>query len=494
MSVLARKFLYKLVAGACGILLIFALSMSAAAQDTAGEAPADTAAVEVVEEVDLATVPATLADIETVQTNLDATWVLIAGFLVFFMQAGFAFLESGMIRQGGVVNSMAENFFDALLTGVFFWAIGFGLAYGTSNGIFGTDTFFYAGMNADGSGLNGAFYVSFFYQYAFAAAAGTIITGATAERVDFKGKILYTIIIAAFIYPIVVHWVWSGTDGAFLYNAGYRDFAGSSVVHMVGGILALIGAIFVGPRLGRVWGKAPKGHNMVLATLGTFILWFGWYGFNVGSTLNARDPGLMGLVAVNTTVAAATGSMVALFFAYFRSGKWDLPATLNGCLAGLVGITAGCAFVSPTSAIIIGALAGLVVYWTGILLERLKIDDAAGAFAVHGACGAFGTIVIGLFGLPALTGNEAGLLVGGGFSTLITQVVGVGVIALYTSIAGVIMWAILKVLGVLRLPDKALEMGIDAYEHGQTNWPDVLPMPGDELTTGARATSPAVGD
>ncbi len=493
MSVIARKVIYKLVAGACGILLIFALSMSAAAQDTAVEAPEDTVAVE---EVDLSTVPATLADVDVVQTNLDATWVLIAGFLVFFMQAGFAFLEAGMIRQQGVVNSMAENFFDALLTGVFFWAIGFGLAYGTSNGIFGTDTFFYMGMNPDGSGLNGAFYVSFFYQYAFAAAAGTIITGATAERMNFKGKILYTIIIAAFIYPIVVHWVWSGTNGAFLYNMGYRDFAGSSVVHMVGGILALTGAWFVGARKGRVWGDAPKGHNMVLATLGTFILWFGWYGFNVGSTLNARDPGLMGLVALNTTVAAAAGSMAALFFAYLRSGKWDLPATLNGCLAGLVGITAGCAYVSPTSAIIIGVISGILVIYGGVLLEKLKIDDSAGAFPVHGLCGAFACIAVGLFGLPALTGNEPGLLVGGGFGTLVTQIVGVGVIAAYTTVTGVIMWTILKVLGILRISDHAMEMGIDVYEHGQTNWPDVLPMPGEMVAEAMsiKHNAPAVGD
>lgn len=487
MSVMLRKFLYRMIAGVCGILLISALSMSALAQDT--ETPAEEPAAEVVAELDPATVPATLADVDTVQSNLDATWVLIAGFLVFFMQAGFAFLESGMIRQGGVVNSMAENFFDALLTGVFFWAIGFGLAYGTTNGLFGTSLFFNMGMNPDGSGLDGAFYISFFYQYAFAAAAGTIITGATAERMNFKGKILYTIIIAAFIYPIVVHWVWSGTDGAFLYNMGYRDFAGSSVVHMVGGILAVTGAYFIGPRLGRVWGNAPKGHNMVLATLGTFILWFGWYGFNVGSTLNARDPGLMGLVALNTTVAAAAGSMAALFFVYFRSGKWDLPATLNGCLAGLVGITAGCAYVSPTSAIIIGVISGILVIFGGLLLERLKIDDAAGAFPVHGLCGAFACIAVGLFGLPALTGNEPGLLVGGGFGTLVTQIIGVAVIAAYTTVTGVIMWLVVKALGILRVSDKAMEMGLDVYEHGQTNWPDVLPMPGDGATPSA-----AVGD
>lgn len=496
MSVMLRKLLYRLIAGGCGILLLLALSMSAAAQDAGGEEPvAEEPAVEMVmEEIDPAAVTATLADIETVQYNLDQTWVLLAGFLVFFMQAGFAFLEGGMIRQSGVVNSMAENFFDALLTGIFFWAIGFGLAYGTSNGLFGTDTFFISGMDPDGSNLDGTLYVSYFYQFAFAAAAGTIVTGATAERMNFWGKILYTVLIAAFIYPIVVHWVWSGTEGAFIYNSGYRDFAGSSVVHMVGGILAMLGAIFIGPRKDRVWGKPPKGHNMVLATLGTFILWFGWYGFNVGSTLGAGDPGLMGLVAVNTTIAAAAGAAAAMIFVYARSGKWDLPAILNGCLAGLVGITAGCAYVSPVSSLIIGLVAGVLVILVLDLFEKLKIDDAVGAFAVHGACGIWACLAIGLFGLPALTGNEAGLLVGGGISTLITQAVGLGIIIGYVTVAGVIMWTIIKALGILRAPDKALEIGIDVYEHGQTVWPDILPLPDETIVEGGHRATSAVGD
>lgn len=444
----------------------------------------------IAEEADPATTPAMLADVTTVQTNLDMTWVLLAGFLVFFMQAGFAFLEAGMIRQSGVVNSMAENFFDAMLSGLFFWAIGFGVAYGTTNGIFGTDTFFLSGMDADGSNLNGALYVSFFYQFAFAAAAGTIVTGATAERTNFWGKILYTIIIAAFIYPVVVHWVWSGTDGAFLFNSGYRDFAGSSVVHMVGGILALLGAIFIGPRIGRKWGSAPKGHNMVIATLGTFILWFGWYGFNVGSTLNAKDPGLMGLVTVNTTIAAAAGSLAAMMFAYARTQKWDLPAMLNGCLAGLVGITAGCAYVSPMASLFIGLTAGIAVILALDIMEKAKIDDAVGAFAVHGVCGALGTLAIGFWGLPALLGNEmAGLFVGGGINLLITQLIGVGVITAYVGVTGTVMWLVVKALGILRIPADAETAGIDIYEHGQTNWPDVLPMPGvtvvDKVPAGA---------
>jgi Amt family ammonium transporter len=235
---------------------------------------------------------------------------------------------------------------------------------------------------------------------------------------------------------------------------------------------------------------------MISATLGTFILWFGWYGFNVGSTLNAKDPGLMGLVTLNTTIAAAAGSAAAMIFAYARSGKWSLPAILNGCLAGLVGITAGCAYVSPSSALIIGLIAGVLVILAADLVERLKIDDAVGAFAVHGACGAFGCLAIGLFGLPALTGNEAGLLVGGGVSQLIAQLIGVGVIAAYVTVSGIIMWFIVRALGILRIPASAEAMGIDAYEHGQSAWPDVLPLP-DETTmaeAGSHAKAGAVGD
>lgn len=450
---------------------------------------AATFAQDEVEEPDPATIAAMLSDIETVQFNLDQTWILLAAFLVFFMQAGFAFLEAGMIRGTGAVNSMAENFFDAMLTGVLFWAIGFGLAYGSTNGLFGTDTFFFSGMDADGSNLNGSLYVSFFYQFAFAAAAATIVTGATAERMNFWGKILYSVIIAAFIYPIVVHWVWSGSDGAFLYNSGYRDFAGSSVVHMVGGILALIGAIFIGPRQGRIWGSPPKGHNMVIATLGTFILWFGWYGFNVGSTLSARDVGLMGLVTVNTTIAAATGSAAAMFFVYFRTGRWDLPAILNGCLGGLVGITAGCAYVSPVGALAIGLTAGILVILALDVVERAKVDDAVGAFAVHGVCGLMGCLAIGFWGLPALTGNDmSGLFVGGGLNLLVTQVIGVAVIGGYTTVTGLIMWTVVKSLGILRIPAEAEKMGIDVYEHGQSGMPDVTYIPENV------GQAPAVGD
>jgi Amt family ammonium transporter len=436
---------------------------------------------------------ASLAYVDEVAFRIDFVWVLIAGFLVFFMQAGFAFLEAGSIRQTGVVNSLAENFFDAIITGVVFWAFGYGIAYGTSNGLFGTDTFLFSGMAADGTGLDAPLYLAFFYQFAFAAAAGTIATGAMAERTDFRGKIAYTILIAFFIYPVVVHWIWS--SDAWLFAGGFRDFAGSTVVHMTGGIIALIGAIMVGPRVGRVWGSPPPGHNMALAALGTFILWFGWYGFNVGSTLSAQDPGLMGLVTLNTTIAASSASLAAVLFVFLRSGKWNLPAMLNGSLAGLVAITASCAYVSPVSSLIIGLVAGIAVILAMDAVEAAKIDDAVGAFAVHGACGALGTLSIGFFGLDALTGSGSGLLMGGGFSLLVQQLIGVGAVAVYVTITSVIMFGALKALGILRMPAQADAVGIDIYEHGASAWPDVLPLPNEAIAgSDKRASAPAVGD
>lgn len=468
----SRKTLYRLISIAMGTVLLFTLGLNSLAQDDAGsaEAPATeevVAAEEAVEEE----VVLTAAD---VQTNLDLTWVLLAGFLVFFMQAGFAMLEAGMIQHTGVVNSMAENFIDACVTALVFFAVGYGLAFGdTSGGIFGTTLFFLDGI--DGTlPEHGAMLVMAFYQFAFCGAAATIATGAMAERTDFKGKMMYTGITAVFIYPIVVHWVWQGSG--WLTNLGFMDFAGSTVVHQTGGMIALIGAMMVGPRVGRVFGSAPKPHNLLIATLGTFILWFGWYGFNVGSTLAAGAPNIMGLVAINTTLAAGAGALGGLFYLYVRTKKWDLPAVLNGSLAGLVGITAPCAFVSPTAAVIIGAVSGVVVMISIAVIERLKIDDAAGAFSVHGTCGALGTLAIGFWALPSLTGGPAGLFAGGGFDQLIIQATGVLAVTAWVAVTATVMFGAIKVLGWLRIPAEAEKVGIDAYEHGASVWPDVLPL------------------
>ena len=452
---------------------------------------------------------ATADDVATVQTNLDFTWMLLAGFLVFFMQAGFAMLEGGFIRQTGVVNSMAENFMDACVTGIVFFIVGYGIAYAgyvsddavaeaaeagevieaSGTAFFTAPEFALGGITGteDGDGIT---FIDFFFQFAFAGAAATIATGAMAERTDFRGKLIYSAILGAFIYPIVVFWTWGG---GFLAELGFLDFAGSTIVHQTGGILALVGAMVVGPRVGRVFGNPPRPSNLMMASLGTFILWFGWYGFNVGSTLAASDLNSMGLVAVNTTLAAAAGALSAMVYAYVaKGGKWDLPLILNGSLAGLVGITAGCAFVAPGSALIIGLAAGVLVVLAVDLVESIKVDDAVGAFAVHGACGMWGSLAIGLFGLGGLTGGDAGILVGGGADLLIAQITGVVAVAVFAGVTGFVMFKAIDAVGLLRMPEAANVVGIDAYEHGASVWPDVLPVPEDDAPTSAPA--PATGD
>ncbi|MCC6614428.1 MAG: ammonium transporter [Anaerolineae bacterium] len=419
--------------------------------------------------------------IAAVQVSVDAAFVFITAALVFFMQAGFAFLEAGMIRQTAVVNSMMENFMDAAFGGIAFFVVGFGLAFGVDNGsgLFGTTNFFLSDAIsfADGTAVYGgegiSIFILFFFQFAFAATAGTIATGAMAERTNFVGKIIYSLFIAAFSYPIVIHWVWGG---GWLAQQGFLDFAGSTAVHLCGAMLALAGAIMLGPRVGRVWGSPPQPHNLTHATLGTMILWLGWYGFNPGSALGISNNGLVGLVAVNTTLAACIGALVAVLFVFSRSGKWSLPAALNGCLAGLVAITAGCAFVAPWASLVIGAIAGILVILSADLFEVLKIDDPAGAFAVHGTCGAFGTLAIGFLGQPELGAN--GLLLGGGIDQLITQLVGVVGVIVWMGVTSFVLFFILKSLGVLRISNHGEEMGIDAYEHGASAYPDTLPLPG----------------
>lgn len=481
-----RKFLYRLISFFTALTFLFALSTFALAQDdTTTEEPA--AAEEVVAEEAEAVEEASVLTAEEVQANLDWTWLALAGFLVFFMQAGFAMLEGGFIRHTGVVNSLAENFMDACITAVVFFMVGFGLAYGSTlhgdpAGGYGSALFFLDSYNGVGEASNSIF-LDFFFQFAFAGAAATIATGAMAERTDFRGKLIYSAILGAVLYPVVVHWTWGG---GLLSGMGFIDFAGSTIVHQFGGVFALVGAIMVGARANRVFGSPPRPSNMALAALGTFILWFGWYGFNVGSTLAANDVNIMGLAAVNTTLAAACGALGAMFFVYFQTRKWDLGFILNGSLAGLVGITAGCAFVSPMAAMIIGLTAGVVVVLTVDVVEAAKVDDAVGAFAVHGACGALGSLAIGFWGIPALTGTDGGLFMGGGLDLLIVQLTGVVIVAVWAVATGVITFGALKAVGLLRMPEGAEAIGIDAYEHGASLWPNILPIPED--------TSGAAGD
>jgi ammonium transporter, Amt family len=444
-------------------------------------------------------------EITSIKIGIDTAWVLLTGFLVFIMQLGFAILETGMIRQTAAVNALLENFLEAGVGAICWWVLGFGLAFGADNGsgLFGT-TLFAPGIDTADTIFYGNIGVltMFFFQFAFAATASTITTGAMAERTDFVGNVIYTAIVCAFIYPVLVHWVWGG---GWLFKQGFFDFAGSNVVHTVGGVIALVGAWMLGPRKGKVWGKAIPPHNLGLALIGTMILWFGWYGFNPGSTLGAVGvAGTIGIVTLNTTLGAGAGSLSGMFFQYARTGKWDLTACLNGSLAGLVAVTGGCAFISPWAAVIIGTIGGIVLLlWTD-LLEKIKIDDAVGASSVHLACGVWGIIAIGLFAEPSLTpfaGNVkagmGGLLVAGGsIDILITQIIGSAATIVWCAVTSVIMFGALKALGHLRVNPKAEVDGnfIDAYEHGQTVWPDILPLPDEAALVKSASKAPAVGD
>jgi Amt family ammonium transporter len=432
----------------------------------------------------------TAEDFTGLKISIDTVWVLLTGFLVFIMQLGFAILETGMIRQTSAVNALLENFLEAGLGAICWWIVGFGLAFGVDNGsgLFGT-TLFAPGIET----ANVIYYgnigtlTMFFFQFAFAATASTITTGAMAERTDFIGNILYTIIVIVFIYPVVVHWVWGG---GWLFKMGFFDFAGSNVVHTVGGVIALAGAFVLGPRKGKIWGQAIPAHNLSLALIGTMILWFGWYGFNPGSTLGAVGAaGTIGIVTLNTTLGAGAGSLSAMLFGYFRTKKWSLVSCLNGSLAGLVAITGGCAFVNPWAAIIIGTVGGIVLLlWTDVL-EKIKIDDAVGASAVHMACGVWGILAIGLFAEPSLTPFAAnvksgfgGLLVAGGSAEiLVTQAIGSVATIVWCGATSLIMFYGLKAIKRLRVNPLAEVDGnfIDNYEHGESAWPDVLPLPGD---------------
>lgn len=448
----------------------------------------------------------TADDFTSLKVSIDTSWVLITGFLVFFMQLGFAILETGMIRQKAAVNALLENFLEAGLGAIIWWVLGFGLAFGVDNGsgLFGT-SLFAPGIDTANTIYYGNIGVltMFFFQFAFAATASTITTGAMAERTDFIGNIIYTAIVIAFIYPVVVHWVWGG---GWLFQQGFFDFAGSNVVHTVGGAIAIVGAWMLGPRKGKVWGKAIPPHNLGLALIGTMILWFGWYGFNPGSTLGAVGAaGTIGIVTLNTTLGAGAGSLSAMLFQYFRTGKWDLTACLNGSLAGLVAITGGCAFVGFPAAIIIGAVGGILLLLWGDMLEKVKIDDAVGASSVHLACGVWGIVAIGLFAEPSLTPFAAnvksglgGILVAGGSADiLITQIIGSAATIVWCGVTSFIMFGALKAIGHLRVNPKAeLDNNfIDNYEHGQSIWPDVLPLPGDAPTSvPVRSTAPATGD
>jgi ammonium transporter, Amt family len=420
---------------------------------------------------------------------INTMWVLIAAFLVFCMQVGFVMLEAGFARSRESVNILVEGIVDTAICGVTFWAWGFAFMFEPGNGFIGTTGFFLNGL-PDTYGSTGVPLLAFWvFQFAFADTCSTITSGAMVGRCGFVGDILYSIGVTGFLYPIVGHWAW-GPDGwlAVMSPAAFRDFAGSTVVHSIGGAISLAGAIALGPRLGRVFkrdgGGPPMPHNIILGAVGGLILWFGWYGFNPGSTLSALDMQGIARVSFNTTLAACSAGLTALFYAYMRVSKWDLGLTVNGFLAGLVAITCPCYWVSPTGAFLIGAVAGVAVILATDLLEYIRVDDPIGAVPVHLACGIWGTLSLGLFatgqyGLPTPTGMDAGTVVrglfyGGGTQQLLAQAIGSAAVCVTTfAVAMVLMYAV-KATGTLRVSAAGEMEGLDVHEHGMLAYPEYV--------------------
>ena len=400
---------------------------------------------------------------EAVANPVDTVWVLLSAALVFFMQAGFGFLEAGLVRSKNVVNIMAENFMDTTMSTIAFVIAGFAIMFGSGNNLFGTEWFFLRGLPEVYPGLTIPGLAFFFFQFAFCAAAGTIASGLMAERTDFKADLVYSFFVAHIIYPIFGKWVWGG---GWLAQMGYLDFAGSSVVHLVGAYVGLAGTIIIGKRRDKVFGQNIRGHNIPLAALGTFVLWLGWFGFNGGSQL-AADPTPISLIIVTTDFAATTGAMVAMFLGYFYSRKWDVSMAFNGALGGLVAITAGTAFVTPMSALVIGAIAGAIAYYGILLMEKLKIDDPVGAFPVHGLNGMFGILAVGIWAT-----DGRGLLSGGGFTQLGIQAVGLLACTLWVLPVAFVMFKLIdKTIG-LRVSPTVEDEGIDLAYHGVGSYPE----------------------
>ncbi len=421
---------------------------------------------------------------------LDTVWVLVAAMLVFFMNLGFALVESGFARAKNTVNIISKNFVVFAVATLAFLFIGWGLMYGDGNGFMGLKGLFFIG-GADNSPATGDAYsgvysalswtgvpllAKFFFQLVFAGTAATIVSGAVAERIKYVSFIVFSFILVAFIYPIVGHWIWGG---GWLAQLGFWDFAGSTVVHSVGAWAALAGVLVLGPRIGKYAKdgsvRAIPGHNMTSAMTGCLILWFGWFGFNPGSTM-AADPEAISRIIVTTTVAAAAGALAATAVAWWQLGKPDVGMTINGALAGLVGITAACAFVSVGSSLVIGAIAGAMVVYGVLFFDKIHVDDPVGALAVHGMGGIFGTIAVGLFAqdkfMPGTTGD--GLFFGGGATLLLHQLTGIAAVGAAVFVVSLGAWLAIKAIMGVRVSEEEEMEGLDIGEHGNRAYPDFV--------------------
>ncbi len=423
------------------------------------------------------------------QVIMNTIWVLVTAKLVFFMNLGFAMVESGFARMKNCVNILSKNFIVFAISSVGFLVLGWGLMFGDGNPFIGLKgLWFVSGLDnspAAGSAYQGVYssigwtavplWAKFFFQLVFCGTAATIVSGAVAERIKYKAFILFSFVMTMIIYPIVGHWIWGG---GWLAQKGMFDFAGSTVVHSVGGWAALAGALLLGPRFGKYSNgriNPIPGHNLSLATLGTFVLWFGWFGFNPGSTMTA-DPMAISHIAVTTNTAAAAAIMSSTIISWLILGKPDLGMTLNGCLAGLVAITAPCAFVSVGSSIIIGLAAGILVVLSVIGFDRLRIDDPVGALSVHLVNGIFGTLCVGLFSQDKIAGVATGdgLFYGGGLKLFLAQLTGVISAGAYTFMVSLIAWAILKATMGIRVSLQEEIEGLDIGEHGNSAYPEFL--------------------
>ena len=428
-----------------GLLLLFVLLGTSGYGAQTLQAPPDAAAVK-----------------DELQLNLNVVWTCLAAFLVFFMQAGFAMVEAGFTRAKNAVNILMKNLMDFSVGTLAFFLIGFGLMFGKTNGLFGTTLFGLSGV-APGADWDWSFLI---FQTVFAATAATIVSGAMAERTKFVSYLIYSFFITLVIYPVFGSWAWGNlllTDNAsWLAGMGFHDFAGSTVVHSIGGWLALAGAIVLGPRIGKYGPGKPRailGHNIPLAALGVFILWFGWFGFNPGST--TVGDGLIGYIAVTTNLAAAAGACAALVVSWIVMKKPDASMALNGALAGLVAITAPCDGVSPVGAIVIGVVAGALVVFSVLFIDRvLKIDDPVGAVSVHAVNGFWGTISYGLFAM------DGGLFYGGGFRQLGVQLLGAGTALVWAFGIGLVLFYVLSKTVGLRVTPEEERKGLDIGEHG----------------------------
>lgn len=421
---------------------------------------------------------------------LDTLWVLVTAMLVFFMNLGFATVESGFARSKNAVNILSKNFIVFAVSSLGFLLLGWGLMFGDGNGFVGTSGLFFVG-GADNSPATGDAYsgvysaiswtgvplwAKFFFQLVFCGTAATIVSGAVAERVKYISFIVFSFILTLLIYPVVGHWIWGG---GWLASRGMWDFAGSTVVHSVGGWAALAGAIMLGPRFGKYKKdgsiQAIPGHNLSLATIGAFVLWLGWFGFNPGSTM-AADPSSIAHVLMTTNTSGIVAILTSTITSWLFLGKPDLGMSINGLLAGLVAITAPCAFVSVTSSIIIGAVAGVIVVFAVVFFDRIKIDDPVGAISVHLVNGVFGTICVGLFAQDKITGTATGngLFTGGGFTLLGNQLLGVITVGAFVFSLSMLIWFVLKKTMGIRVSLQEEIQGLDIGEHGNEAYPDFV--------------------